>query len=216
MNKVILFCPGGRKNILNIQLLNMVKILDLDIVFEYHIWNFSWNEEDSYYISQLHNIHPKIKIKNSPYTNASRGGEIASKQFAYFLCDYYTFEKYNDYVFIKLDDDICFIDINNFERFVDGRLKSNSFLYSANVINNNYLALNDFDNIHDEFINKINNRVSFLIQYVNSEKFKEDHKVVKELTDDRYSSFTTYQSHEKIGQCTIEEIADEPEEAEII
>ena len=46
---------------------------------------------------------------------------------------------------------------------------------------------------HDEFINKINNRVSFLIQYVNSEKFKEDHKVVKELTDDRYSSFTTYQ-----------------------
>jgi hypothetical protein len=37
MTKVILFCPGGRKNILSIQLLNIVKILDLDIVFEYHI-----------------------------------------------------------------------------------------------------------------------------------------------------------------------------------
>jgi hypothetical protein len=65
MNKVILFCPGGRKNILSIQLLNMVTILELDIVFEYHIWDFSWSAEDSDYISQLNNIHPKIKIKYS-------------------------------------------------------------------------------------------------------------------------------------------------------
>lgn len=157
MNKVILFCPAGRKNILNIQLLNMVKILDLDIVFEYHIWNFSWNEEDSDYISQLHDIHPKIKIKHSPYTNASRAGDIASKQFAYFLCDYYTFEKYNDYIFIKVDDDICFIDTNNFEKFVDGRVRSNSFLYSANVINNDYLAPYAFDCLHYEFIHNYKN-----------------------------------------------------------
>lgn len=152
-NKVILFCPGGRKNILNIQLLYLLKILDLDIVFEYHIWDFSWNKEDSDYISQLNNIHPKIKIKNSPFINASRAGEIASKQFAYFLCDYYTFEKYNEYVFIKLDDDVCFIDIHNFEKFVDGRIKSNAFLYSANVINNNFLSGNEFHNIHNDFIN---------------------------------------------------------------
>ena len=130
-----------------------LKILDLDIVFEYHIWDFSWCKEDSYYISQLHNIHPKIKIKNSPYINASRGDEIVSKQFAYFLCDYYNFETYNDYVFIKLDDDICFIDTKNFEKFVDNRLKSNSFLYSANVINNNYLDTTNFDNLHNDFIN---------------------------------------------------------------
>ena len=157
MNKVILFCPGGRKNILSIQLLNMVKILDYDIVFEYHIWDFSWTEEDSFYISQLHNIHPKIKIKTSPYNNASRAGEVASKQFAYFLCSYYNFETYCDYIFIKVDDDICFIDTNNFEKFVDGRIKSNSFLYSANVINNNHLVTSDFDNLHNEFINNYNN-----------------------------------------------------------
>jgi len=153
MNKVILFCPGGRKNILSIQLLNMVKILDLDIVFEYHIWDFSWHAEDSEYISQLNNIHPKIKIKYSPYKNASRAGEIASKQFSYFLCDYYNFETYSNYIFIKLDDDICLIDIHNFEKFVDGRIKSNSFLYSANVINNNYLAGHMFDELHTDFIN---------------------------------------------------------------
>jgi len=157
MNKVILFCPGGRKNILSIQLLNMVNILELDIVFEYHIWDFSWSVEDSDYISQLNNIHPKIKIKYSPYTNASRGTEIASKQFSYFLCDYYNFETYSDYIFIKLDDDICFIDTNNFEKFIDGRIKSNSFLYSANVINNNYLAPGNFDYLHNDFIHNYDN-----------------------------------------------------------
>lgn len=157
MNKVILFCPGGRKNILSIQLLNILKILDLDIVLEYHIWDFSWSAEDSDYISQLKNIHPKIKIKYSPYTNASRAGKIASKQFAYYLCDYYNFETYSDYIFIKLDDDICFIDTNNFEKFVDGRIKSNSFLYSANVINNNHLASGDFDYLHNDFINNYDN-----------------------------------------------------------
>ena len=155
MNKVILFCPGGRKNILSIQLLNIVKILDLDIVFEYHIWDFLWTNKDSDYISQLHNIHSKIKT--SPYKNASRAGEIASKQFSYFLYDYYKFEKYCDYIFLKLDDDICFIDTNNFEKFIDGRVKSNSFLYSANVINNNHLASSDFDNLHNEFINNYKN-----------------------------------------------------------
>jgi hypothetical protein len=46
---------------------------------------------------------------------------------------------------------------------------------------------------HDNFINKINNKISFLIQYVNSEKFKEDHEVVKQLTNDKYSYFSVYQ-----------------------
>ena len=135
----------------------MLKLLDLDIVFEYHIWDFSWTKEDSDYISQLIDIHPKIKIKYSPYTNAKRAGEIASKQFSYFLYEYYKFEKYYDYIFIKLDDDICFIDINNFEKFIDGRIKSNSFLYSANVINNNHLACEKFDNLHQDFIYNYDN-----------------------------------------------------------
>jgi hypothetical protein len=34
-DKVILFCPGGRQNILNIQLLYLLNILDLEIIFEY-------------------------------------------------------------------------------------------------------------------------------------------------------------------------------------
>ena len=156
-NKVILICPGGRKKILSIQLLYINKLLDLDIIFEYHIWDFSWNKEDSDYISQLHTIHPKIKIKYSPYKNATRAGKIASQQFSYFLSEYYKFETYFDYILVKLDDDISYIDISNFEKFIYGRIKSEAFLYSANVINNNHLRGSDFDKLHNEFINNYDN-----------------------------------------------------------
>jgi hypothetical protein len=152
-SKVILICPGGRENILSVQLINIMKLLDLDIIFEYHIWNFSWNINDSDYISNLNTIHDKIKIKYSPYNNASRAGDVASKQFAYLLCDYYNYDTYKDYIFVKLDDDICFIDTTQFEEFINARKISNSFLYSANVINNNYLNGNEFHLIHNNFLN---------------------------------------------------------------
>ena len=155
MNEVIFICPAGREKCLSIQLLYMKKILDLDIVFEYHIWDFSWSKKDSEYISTLPSIHSKIKIKKSPYTNATRNGDIASKQFAYFLHDYYKFEDYKNYIFVKLDDDITFIDTKNFTRFIDGRKKSNAFLYSSNVINNDHTKKRNmvyFDNLHTHFL----------------------------------------------------------------
>lgn len=159
-DKVIFVCPGGRQNILSVQLMYMLKILDLDVVFEYHIWDFSWNESDSNYISQLTDIHPKIRVKYSPYSNASRAGEIASKQFAYFLSEYYKHDTYSDYIFIKLDDDICFIDVTQFEKFVEGRRTSKAFLYSANIVNNYYLGGDNFDTIHNAFISNYNNVLS--------------------------------------------------------
>jgi len=80
--------------------------------------------------------------------------EKVIKTFHFILSNNF-FEKYTH--FIKLDDDICFIDINNFEKFIEGRLKSNSFLYSANVINNNHLSQHEFDNLHKNFITNYEN-----------------------------------------------------------
>ena len=174
MDKVIFICPAGRKKIFSIQLLYMKKLLELDIVFEYHIWDFSWSEEDSEYISKLSLLHPKIKIKKAPYTEATRGGKVASKQFAYFLHDYYKFEEYKNYIFIKIDDDICLIDTKNFIRFVNGRKQSNAFLYSANIINNDTTKIKDFDKIHTNFLTNYNtilkNNTAKAIEFFSNEK----------------------------------------------
>jgi len=152
-NNVILFCPGGRESVLRIQIKYMLMLLELEIVYEYHIWDFSWSKSDSDFISTLGDLHPKIKIKHSPYKNAERAGQVASKQFSYFLHDYYNYETYKDYIFVKLDDDITYIDTYSFEKFIEGRRNSNSFLYSANIINNNGEEPHLFHSIHRDFIN---------------------------------------------------------------
>lgn len=152
---VILFCPAGRQSVLSIQLQYMKKLLHLPIIHEYHIWNVSWNEQDSAYLSTLEAIHPKIKIKTTPYSGSSRASDTASKQFSYFLHDYYKHEQYKDYIFVKLDDDIVFIDNDMFERFIEGRRNSTSFLYSANIINNNCHNPHAFHSIHQSFLQQL-------------------------------------------------------------
>jgi hypothetical protein len=156
MNKVIFFCPAGREPVLSIQVKYIQKLLDLDIVHEYHIWNFAWTPSDSNYVDSLSNLHPKIKIKQSPFVGGERGNDVASKQFAYMFYDFYKYDEYKDYVFIKIDDDIVFIDTNSFEKFIDFRLNSTAFLCSANVINNDqgvFYYKNGFEIIHNDFIN---------------------------------------------------------------
>lgn len=156
--KIIIFCPAGRKNMLEVQLLNILKLLDLDVVHEYHIWDVSWCKEDSDFISGLDKLHSKIRIKHTPFTNASRAGQVASQQFAYILCDFYNYDEYSAYNFVKLDDDIAFVDANNFTKFIEHREKSDAFLCSANVVNNNHLLQDDrtFYAIHTDFTNNYN------------------------------------------------------------
>jgi len=149
---VILFCPAGRQPVLSIQLRNIKRIIDLPIIHEYHIWNVAWTEEDRAYVSSLESIHPKIKVKTTPYSNSSRGNEVASKQFSYLFHDYYKHEQYKDYIFIKLDDDVVFIDHVMFEQFIEGRKNSIAFLYSANVINHDCNNPRAFDSIHKTFL----------------------------------------------------------------
>uniref|UniRef100_A0A6C0JF75 Glycosyltransferase n=1 Tax=viral metagenome TaxID=1070528 RepID=A0A6C0JF75_9ZZZZ len=154
MSKVIFFCPAGREPVLSIQIKYIQKLLDLDIVHEYHIWNFAWNTNDSNYVESLCNLHPKIIIKSSPFIGGDRGSQTASFQFAYMFHDYYKYDEYNDYIFIKIDDDVVFIDTNNFEKFIDFRLNSDAFLCSANVINNDqgiFYYKNGFEIIHNDF-----------------------------------------------------------------
>ena len=156
---VILFCPAGRQPVLSIQLQCMKPILDLPLIHEYHIWNVAWNDQDREYVSTLESIHPKIKVKTTPYGNASRANSVASSQFSYFFHDYYKYAQYKDYIFVKLDDDIVFVDHSMFEQFIEGRKNSTAFLYSANVINNDHTNPHAFDSVHQTFLQQSTERL---------------------------------------------------------
>jgi hypothetical protein len=153
--KTIITCFAGRKEYMELQIKYVVKLLEkYDFIERYDIWDFAWSKEDSEFLKTLELIHPKIKIKYAPYYGeAKRAGDVASKQFAYFFHDAYDAELYKDYIFLKIDDDVVYIDIENFETFIRIRKHTPShFLISANVINNN-LNIPDPTVIHESFIN---------------------------------------------------------------
>jgi hypothetical protein len=157
--KTIITCFAGRKEYMEIQIRYVLKLLNkFSFIENYDIWNFSWSESDSDYLNTLPSLHPKIRIRNAPYYGkAERAGEVGSKQYAYFFNQGYAADLYKKHIFVKIDDDVLHIDIDNFELFVEERkLRSDCFLVSANVINNNFNII-DPSLIHEDFFNKNEN-----------------------------------------------------------
>lgn len=151
--KLIITCFAGRKEYLEIQLKYIIELLNrYEFIERYDIWNFAWNESDVEYVNSLEELHPKIKVCHSPdYGMASRGNDIASKQFSHFYSKAYPHNEYKNHMFLKIDDDVLYIDINRFGNFIKERLKyPDHFLVSADVVNNQLMDINP-SNIHNNF-----------------------------------------------------------------
>ena len=158
-SKTIITCFAGRKEYMEIQVQYIIKLLNkYDFIESYDIWDFSWSEIDSKYLNTLTSLHPKIKIRQAPdYGKATRASPTGSKQYAYFFNQGYDSDAYKDYIFVKVDDDVLYIDIDNFGFFIEQRKQNaHHFLVSANVVNNNFDII-DASSIHEDFLKSISN-----------------------------------------------------------
>jgi hypothetical protein len=170
---IILFCPAGRKQTMEIQVKYVVKLMEhfSEFISRYDIWDVAWKEEDSKYLGTLPQLHPKIRVLYTPFMEGGkRSSEIASKQFAFIYSTFYRHEIYKDYIFVKLDDDIVFVDVLMFPHFIYNRALSSSFLLAANVVNNDVDLFYQFYDIHVSFIsnyktNYTTNRMLDAISY---------------------------------------------------
>lgn len=127
---------------MSIQLQHMRRLLDLPVVHSYDVWDGAWAQEDSHFIRSLNRtFHRKLVVRLTPFTNHERASEAGSRQFAYIYAKAYEARAHRDYVFVKLDDDLGYIDTPRFQAFLAARLADrDSFLLSANVINHDYTA----------------------------------------------------------------------------
>lgn len=154
MQKVIVTCFAGRKEFMELQLRYMIAILEkFEFVERYDIWNFSWSAADKDWVDSLGQMHPKIRVCRAPFDGiADRAGDLASKQFAHFFTEAYLSEEYRDHLFVKIDDDVVFIDVDRFEEFIKLRIEqSDPFLVSADVINNDFQLKNP-SHLHRRFL----------------------------------------------------------------
>ncbi|MEB3244406.1 MAG: hypothetical protein VKJ06_00255, partial [Vampirovibrionales bacterium] len=66
-NPIILFCFAGRQSYLELQLPYIIKLLEQYPNIEYHLWNFSRNENDHLYLQTLKEKHDRIILFNEFY-----------------------------------------------------------------------------------------------------------------------------------------------------
>lgn len=125
MGRVILTCFAGRRRYLEI-LYTYIDRLKLD---EVHIWDYTRDPQDSEWLRN-----------NTKYTIMSPQDKSTWKE--YYM--HYTSDKFDpEDVIIKCDDDIVFIDTDQFDTFIENRRRDKkSLLAFAGIINNRVCGLN--------------------------------------------------------------------------
>jgi hypothetical protein len=125
--KIVIFTFAGRESYLEIQKDFILDIVTENTRVEYHLWNFSRNESDNLYLQRLSQIMPRTKIFDQFYEGSNsvdvctkRIGELCgckkcrvgkySEPYKY----YSSRDEYRETLFVKLDDDIVFLESANF------------------------------------------------------------------------------------------------------
>lgn len=123
-----MFCFGGRRPNLELQLPFIRRILGENPDLEYHLWNLAREPSDEAYIRKLRNTG-RFKVINNFH------GQEPWKRFND-VYRHYAQPKYSNNRFIKLDDDVVFIQTSSLPHFIDAIDANPHAVVSADVINN--------------------------------------------------------------------------------
>jgi hypothetical protein len=130
-NRVIMFVFAGRRGNMECQVPLVRRILDENPDVEYHVWNFTCNKADNAYIRELSG--ERITVYNEFY------GSYGSKIWKW-VYRHYAQPEYQDCLFVKMDDDIVFLQTARFGVFLAAIDAHRGWVVSANIVNNGACA----------------------------------------------------------------------------
>lgn len=125
-----MFCFGGRQPNLELQLPFIHRILEQHPDVEYHLWNLARTPSDYRWIRSLrYSKEPRFKVHNvgyspNPWTKFNE------------VYQHYADPLYKGCLFVKLDDDIVFLETAQFVDLIQTIDKHRHAVISAQVINN--------------------------------------------------------------------------------
>lgn len=139
---VILFVFAGRRPNLELQLPLARQILAEHPNVQYHVWNFARNDEDREYIKTIQG--ERITVWNGPAeqgfdspapTSAPGAVQFGANEHnaAY---NHYANDTYREHLFVKVDDDIVFLETARFGKFIEAIETHRGCSLVANTINN--------------------------------------------------------------------------------
>ena len=170
MEKVKIIIFAGREKYMRILLQHLKKILDRHSNVHLDVWNFSRNDSDNRFIRSLQNFD-NITVFNQFYAGQNQIVNCTKRIDNICLCTkcrpgqwslvykYYASHLDNlNTAYMKLDDDILFVDTSKFDQWIEmvGRFPKD--IFSANVINNGICAYFDED-LRERIIK--NNKIRF-------------------------------------------------------
>ncbi len=126
-----MFVFGGRRANLELQLPFIDRLLEDYPNLEYHLWDLAKDSDDSDYILSLGDHHPRLVVQ----TKFSGAGVNYHKHFND-VYQHYAPPVYEDCVFVKLDDDVVFIETGRFDFFLREVQCSSDKVITAKVVNN--------------------------------------------------------------------------------
>jgi hypothetical protein len=142
INKIKFCVFAGREKNIKVLHFYVKLLLNNNIIDEYHIFDFTRNKEDHFFIKEeynrLNNIYSnRIFLHNNDNKNSYK---IGKNDWSPFYKTISEISSDND-VIIKCDDDILFIDIFSLKNAIKDRIKDKySFLIHSNCINNGVCA----------------------------------------------------------------------------
>jgi hypothetical protein len=157
--KVILSIFAGRERYMRILKLYLDRLLERKLIHKVHLWDFTRNSSDKTYIRDL--------CQNTNYLYFDPEPTHSKDWIPYYR--YYMHNITDDAILIKCDDDILYIDIENFSLFIAGVIED--VVYFPIIVNNDvcsfiYSSIFKIDNIYDwynkadihNFLNRIGDR----------------------------------------------------------
>lgn len=122
--RIILFVFAGRQPNLELQRPMVQRILDEHPNVEYHVWNFAREHSDRAYVETIPS-GPQVTVFN----------EVGSMEH-WAAWQAYAEPEYQDCLFVKMDDDIVFLETHRFGKFIEAIDTHRGSVLTANIINN--------------------------------------------------------------------------------
>lgn len=122
---VVLFMFAGRRGNLEVNLPLIRRILDENPGVQCDIWNLARDRADAEFLHTLTDDRIRVIHTYAPGTRRM-----------YKVWQYYAQPQYRDHLFVKIDDDVVFIETGKFADFVDAVELNPDWILSAEVVNN--------------------------------------------------------------------------------
>lgn len=122
---IVLFMFAGRRGNIEVNLPLIRRILDENPLVQFDIWNLARDRADGEFLKTIAGDRIRVIHTYAPGTRRM-----------YKVWQHYAQRQYRDHLFVKIDDDVVFIQTEKFGEFVDAIEANPDRILSAEVVNN--------------------------------------------------------------------------------